>query len=457
MCRGWAGGAIRPLAPNHGPTLPRPPWTSRTSRPPGHVKNGKCEKGKPMNRIVETKNLPPEMDRVAQIHQSIQQQDNVLPQPGDYGFPDETGPEDGRPHVNGQTSAMPPSMRDIVLWRPCRPGFEDRANPPSILVFFNDDEDNNREQSLREEAVRAWPDLAHTNWINVPIWATLASTIGLDTRYSQMVAIDNAQYPQFGNWRGGIVNIEIGGPPPLPFDVDTGPLATRVPLRYEDLMIQLNLHEDAYMAIVFVDGVPLRPAAPGLIFGHGFYMEVVLRPTETSSHNGISSSILRDLLRTPSVVPHDMPLEGGESETPGETDASLGTPRSDASSSPRRTERNTESENSVSNQVSPIQADHHSSPFVAPRDDTRVSQRSLNGSVGIPIALADLIESDPATPRTELCRPIRLEILIPESCAHTTHTVRTPHFDEVHCQLAFRSTSRTSCRFHQKICEVLLR
>ena len=257
-----------------------------------------CEKGG-KNRIVETKLLPPEADRVAQMFLHMRQQHADAVNPTDYGMPDETEREDGVPRLNGQAATIPFTSKDIVLWRPGRPGFEDRTNPVKVLVNIGDDDDHACLEAIQEEALRTWPDLHHCFWIHVPVWASWTSTTGLDVEYEQMVVIDSIQFAPYTNWRGGIINVEIGGPPPAHIDIDVGPLATRVPLLYADLMVQMQIEEDFFEAYVFVNGIPVRPESPGLIFGHGFYMEVVLRAKPEDS-DGDSSEILNDLLRTPS-------------------------------------------------------------------------------------------------------------------------------------------------------------
>ena len=268
----------------------------------------------------------------------------------------------------------------------------------------------------------------------MPVWSPWTSTTGFDLDYDQLVVVDAVQFPPYTNWRGGIINVEIGGPPPLHVDVDLGPLSTRIPLTFEDLMTQLHIDDDFYDAIVFINGRPLRPASPGAIFGHGFYLELVLRPTRSEAN---SSEILQDLLRTPSHAP-----EAAESEQPPERDESLTQdtlsstsqsdydvretdvgpeetngiePDSDGSIATSRTRRNERTPERIGNTVSRVTLKSHSSP----RRIQLFDHLCTETCTATPVVTADHSPRKDQLPSKIQRRTISLEILIPLSCEGT--------------------------------------
>ena len=111
------------------------------------------------DRIAEAKHLPPEQDQVAQMNGFLRQQANEAIDPTDYGLPDEVDPADGLPRINGQLATVPASNKDIMLWRPGRPEFEDRTTPTRVLVAMEMDGALHRLQAIQTETVRNWPDL----------------------------------------------------------------------------------------------------------------------------------------------------------------------------------------------------------------------------------------------------------------------------------------------------------
>ena len=234
--------------------------------------------------------------------------------PAHFGLPDEQDREDGLTRINGQTDGQLTTGRDTVLWRPGRPGFEAATFPPKHLISFGDSEMDEWANFLVEEAERVWAALQNCAWIYVPVYMTWQTNPGIDPAFDNFVIIDGMQFPPYTNWRGGLLNVVLTEGV-YGIDIDAGPFTTRVPLLFNDLMIQLNIDESFYEAKVFINGVGLTPDMPGYFFRHGFYMEIIFKPPGSSSSG---SHILNDLLRTPPRNDH----EPGESEDPLEEDPS---------------------------------------------------------------------------------------------------------------------------------------
>ena len=279
------------------------------------------EKGDNLHRIgtmppvSRTRTLAIEEDLMMTFRQTMNHQENDPPNPGRFGLPTEEDRDDGIPRVNGQSSHNVGDCVNLKLWRPARPGRELQLLPISHLIHFEADEHTPKEIIVEEEAIRTWTDLALVNWIHLkihPTW-TSATTLELGQGYQHMVIIDGGQFPPFTNWRGGMLNVELSGLEAGVLELDTGPTTTRVPLSYTDLMIQLNIPLEQFQVDVFINGIQLLESTPPVAFGHGFYMEVKIKPTEESSQG---SEILRQLLRTPLHRQH----EPAESESMTEDD-----------------------------------------------------------------------------------------------------------------------------------------
>ena len=336
-----------------------------------------CDKGVP---TLSVRGLPDQFDRYQTMLSHFQGNAQDDDPDGAEQQDDHEDPvnRDHGPTVNGQPNDEAPGDGDLTLWRPTRMGYEHLGIPEFSLLHFGDLPHEERGPTLRDHAMRIWPDLQRYEWIHALLDASAAQHDGIDTQNDHMIICDALQYPDDLDWRGGLILVELYGDTPGERSCDLHAFAAHLPITKEDTLQRLGIPTDGFRVELSVNGFVLPHDDPGVDVDHGFFMRIRLVP----DHIDFEERLLQDLLLTPSdwsAARHRTPSpEGGESEHPALDDVC-----SISSTTPRSSGIEDRPE-----------ASFQASQVLAPTDDMHVGRENEASPVAVNVSIR--VENDDA-------------------------------------------------------------